>query len=190
MIICPSCGKEITLESKFCPECGSSFEKTGQKENEKLTAKVNPNKKTIKRVLVWGIIGGITLVVALLMNYEYNKTQAGSSIIGTWISYPEYEGDAGIVWQIEKDNKMSNSFLINKKTDDEFEWDIFYKKTSGGTYIFDGSNIAAFNKGKVGSPVLLKAWLMLPQSKKKLLVVEFCVSTGAGTRREFTSLGN
>lgn len=72
MPFCPSCGKEVSEDTKFCPECGQRIvghqePRPGHYEMDlRRTAKLQEDLKRLKdKSKVWGISGVVLVVVGL-----------------------------------------------------------------------------------------------------------------------------
>ena len=68
-LICPDCGRKVTLEDKICPKCGFPLDDKGERERMKLWRKIQKNDGNKTFMDKWFATIIITIILACIIAY-------------------------------------------------------------------------------------------------------------------------
>ena len=75
---CPSCGKEIENNSKFCEFCGAKIEIIEEKVNKEIPAAKQKNRKMPLLSILLGALSLILAVAVVYLSFSYSQLKASS----------------------------------------------------------------------------------------------------------------
>ena len=113
---CPNCNKEVTDDTKFCPECGHNFSQPQQETPVQQQEQPKPEKKKKKPLWLKIVIGVVCLFVlfSMLGSCSDSSDSSKSSKVKTTSSSSEIEETTATVKSSDKSSSSTPIDIYNK----------------------------------------------------------------------------